>query len=121
MPARTVSASPRDICMPGASPPTLTTATGNLRLRPVRLPGDIAPAVTWYSEPEVLRLTQGEGPPPFDAAMVKKMFPIMATRCEVYIIEIQEGEPWHPIGDASLCAPAGTPITIGDARYRERG
>jgi len=28
---------------------------------------------------------------------------------------------WHPIGDASLCATAGTPITIGDARYRERG
>ena len=107
--------------MPGTEPPTLITADDTLRLRPVRLSDDIAPAVTWYHDPEVLRLTQGEGTPPFDAVMVERMFQIMSTRCEVFIIEVREDETWHPIGDASLCATAGTPITIGDAHHRSRG
>jgi L-amino acid N-acyltransferase YncA len=69
----------------------------------------------------VLRFSEGEGTPPYDAAMVERMFREMATRCDVFIIEVDQGGTWHAIGDAALCQTAGTPITIGDAAFRSRG
>lgn len=99
----------------------LTTANASVRLRPVRLPDDIEVAVEWYQDPEILRLTEGEGVAPFDVAMVEKMFTMMATRCETYIIEAGDGDDWRPVGDAALCREAGTPIVIGQADDRERG
>ncbi len=102
------------------SPPQ-STEDDSIRLRPVRVPDDIAVAVEWYHDPEVLRLSQGEAVAPFDAAMVEKMFSAMSTRCEVYIIEVREQDGWRPIGDAALCRKAGTPIVIGHARDRSRG
>jgi RimJ/RimL family protein N-acetyltransferase len=53
--------------------------------------------------------------------MVEKMFSMMSTRCEVYIIEVREQTHWRPVGDASLCREAGTPIVIGNGRDRSRG
>lgn len=99
----------------------LPTPDGRIRLRPVRLPDDIAAATTWYRDPEVLRFSEGEGVAPFDAAMVERMYTMMSTRCEVCIIEVREGEGWRPVGDASLCREAGTPIMIGNAADRSRG
>ena len=99
----------------------LMTANDAVRLRPVCLPDDIQAAVAWYQDPEVLRLSQGEGIAPFDAAMVEKMFTMMATRCETYVIETRDGDGWRPVGDAALCREAGTPIVIGHAADRERG
>jgi RimJ/RimL family protein N-acetyltransferase len=103
------------------SPITLSTHDANIRLRPVALPDDIAAAVGWYRDPEVLHLSQGAGVAPFDAAMVERMFSDMATRCEVYIIEVREKDGWRAVGDAALCHEAGTPIVIGQARDRSRG
>ena len=100
-------------------PPVLTD--GDLRLRPVRIPDDVPLAVPWYHDPEVLRFSEGEGIPPYDAPMVERMFREMATRCEVYVIEVDRGGAWRAIGDAALCHTAGTPITIGDAAFRSRG
>lgn len=102
-------------------PTTLSTNDGCIRLRPVKLPDDIATAVEWYQNPEVLHLSQGDSVAPFDAAMVENMFSVMSTRCEVYIIEVQEKDGWRPVGDASLCREAGTPIVIGHAQDRSRG
>ena len=78
-------------------------ASDSVRLRPVRLPDDIDVAVEWYQDPDMLRLTEGEGVGPFDAVMVEAMFTAMSTRCEVYIIEIRKGDGWRPVGDAALC------------------
>lgn len=103
------------------SSPLSTEDDSSIRLRPVKLPDDIAAAVEWYHDPEVLRLSQGEAIAPFDADMVEKMFSTMFTRCEVYIIEVREQDGWRPIGDAALCRKAGTPIVIGHARDRSRG
>ena len=100
---------------------TLATTDDCIRLRPVKLPDDVAEAVEWYQDPEVLYLSQGEGVAPFDAVMVAKMFSMMSTRCEVYIIEVLETHGWRAVGDASLCQQAGTPIVIGHARDRSRG
>jgi len=99
----------------------LATDDADIRLRPVNLPDDIAAAVEWYRDPEVLYLSQGGGVEPFDAAMVEKMFSMMSSRCEVHIIEVREQNGWRPVGDASLCQEAGTPIVIGHARDRSRG
>lgn len=93
----------------------------DLRLRPVQIPEDVARAVSWYRDPEVLRLSQGEETPPFDEEIVERMFRAMVSRCEVYMIEVRLPEGWHTVGDASLCATAGTPITIGDGKFRSRG
>ena len=100
---------------------TLSTTDVSIRLRPVEVPEDIAAAVEWYSDPEVLHLSQGENVTPFDAAMAEKMFSMMSTRGEVYIIEVLESDAWRSVGDASLCQEAGTPIVIGNARDRSRG
>ena len=94
---------------------------GNLRLRPVRVPEDVATTTRWYHDPEVLRFSEGEGTPPYDAPMVERMFREMRTRCEVYIIEVRTPSAWQAIGDAALCRTAGTPIVIGDQAYRSRG
>lgn len=99
----------------------LLTNNDDVRLSPVKLPDDVTIAVEWYQDPEVLYLSQGDGIEPFDAAMVERMFSMMSTRCEVYIIEVCDGNGWRPVGDASLCRETGTPIVIGHARDRSRG
>jgi RimJ/RimL family protein N-acetyltransferase len=99
----------------------LSTHDAGIRLRPVHLPDDIAPAVAWYQDPEVLHHSQGDSATPFNAAMVEKMYSAMATRCEVYVVEFRDKDGWRAVGDASLCQEAGTPIVIGDARDRSRG
>ena len=94
---------------------------GDLRLRPVALPDDVATAVAWYRDPEVLRFSEGEGTPPYDAARVEQMYRTMVTRCEVYIVEVPGEGGWRAIGDAGLCREAGVPIVIGEAACRSRG
>lgn len=96
-------------------------ADGDLRLRPVRIPDDVPLAVPWYHDPEVLRFSEGEGTPPYDAAMIERMLRDMATRCEVYVVEVDDDGTWRAIGDAALCQAAGTPITIGERAFRSRG
>jgi hypothetical protein len=71
--------------------PSRVLAGAGLRLRPVRIPEDIPLAVTWYHDPEVLRFSEGEGTSPYDAGMVERMFREMATRCEVYVIDVDQG------------------------------
>ena len=94
---------------------------GDLRLRPIRVPEDVALAVAWYRDPEVLYFSEGEGTLPYEAARVEQMYRSMSTRCELYLIEVGSSEGWRAIGDAALCGEAGTPIVIGDAAYRSRG
>ena len=99
--------------------PVLTD--GDLRLRPVRVPEDVPVAVPWYQDAKVLHFSQGDPELSFDQAMVERMFREMATRCEVFIIEMRSGDRWQPIGDAALCREVGTPITIGDPAWWSHG
>ncbi len=103
------------------TPPGSGLQDGDLRLRPVVLPDDVATAVPWYRDPEVLRFSEGEGTAPYDAARVEQMYRTMATRCEVYIVEVRSEGGWWAVGDAGLCREAGVPIVIGEAAYRSRG
>jgi RimJ/RimL family protein N-acetyltransferase len=93
---------------------------GELRLRPARLPDDIPLAEPWYSDPEVMRLSEGDENASYDAAMIGKMYEYLAQKGELYIIERFSGEQWVAIGDVTL-APDTMPIVIGLAEFRSRG
>ena len=107
-------------------------ADGSLRLRPICLPDDIALALPWYSDPEVLLNSEGPGTRPYDALLVEKMYRRIAAQGELYIIEVSAswgwrdggacpgGEAWSAIGDAALLADA-LPLVIGDPAWRGRG
>ncbi|MHB9146841.1 MAG: GNAT family N-acetyltransferase [Symbiobacteriia bacterium] len=93
----------------------------DLRLRLAELPRDVAAAVPWYQDPEVLRFSEGEGTPPYDATMVERMYRYLSEHGELYLIEVREGKGnWHAIGDATLCRDS-LPLVIGEPEYRSRG
>lgn len=94
---------------------------GSLRLRPARLPDDVSRAAAWYQDPEVLYYSEGgSAAVPFDEERVERMYRYLLKKGEVFIVELQEGLSWVPIGDAALC-PDCLPIVIGDAKYRSQG
>lgn len=94
---------------------------GDVRLRTLNVPEGVPLAVAWYRDPVVLHYSEGEGTPPYDAAMVERMFRDISSRCELYLIEVLTPEGWLAIGDAALCGEAGTPIVIGEPAFRSRG
>ncbi len=93
---------------------------GDLRLRPAQLPADIALAVPWYQDPEVLYYSEGPGVAPYDIAIVARMYAYLARHGELYLIEVQTDHGWQPIGDATLM-PESMPLVIGEQSYRSRG
>jgi len=93
---------------------------GELRLRPARLPDDIQLAVPWYSDPEVMRCSEGDADRTYDAEMIGEMYRYLSEHGELYIIELYTGGDWRPIGDVTL-APGTMPIVIGVPEYRSRG
>jgi len=97
-----------------------TLHDGDLRLRPARLPDDISLAVPWYSDPEVMRFSEGDENATYDAGMIGKMYEYLAGLGELYIIELEGADAWVAIGDVTL-APDTTPLVIGVAEYRSRG
>jgi RimJ/RimL family protein N-acetyltransferase len=98
----------------------VTLQDGGLRLRPAVLPEDVALGLPWYADPEVLRLSEGEDTPPYDADMVERMYRYLARHRELYVIEVREPDGWRAIGDGALC-PDSIPIVIGEAAYRSHG
>lgn len=93
----------------------------DLRLRPVELPRDLAAAVPWYHDPEVLRFSEGDGTPPYDFAMVERMYRYLSEHGELYMIEVKDDrDRWHAIGDATLCRDS-LPLVIGESAYRSKG
>jgi len=92
----------------------------DLRLRPLRLHLDTDIALPWYADPEVLRFSESGAEERYSRATVQQMFEVLATKGEVFIIEIDMGNAWRPIGDVTL-SKDGIPIAIGDPQYRSRG
>ena len=96
--------------------------TERVRLRPARLPEDVEVGVPWYRDPEVLRLSEGEGTAAYDRKTVQRMYEFLAGNGELYVIEVRDTEEgtWRPIGDAALCRDS-VPIVIGERHQRSRG
>jgi hypothetical protein len=93
---------------------------GLLRLRLAVLPDDVALALPWYVDPEVLYPSEGAGTPPCDATAVERIYRNLASHGELYLIEVHEPAGWRAIGDAALCLDS-VPIVIGEAGCRSQG
>lgn len=97
-----------------------TRLDNDLRLRPADPPADIALAVPWYSDPEVLYCSEGPSVEAYDAERIRGMYDYLARIGEPYIIEVRTQSGWLPIGDATL-APHTMPIVIVHPQYRGCG
>lgn len=96
-------------------------ADGWVRLRPyAEDERDIEAACRWYSDPDVLENSEGRGTPPFDRGRVIRMYRHLASKGELYIIDVQENDGWVPIGDVTLASDT-LPIVIGESRWRSCG
>ncbi|KIL34596.1 hypothetical protein SD70_32480 [Gordoniibacillus kamchatkensis] len=94
----------------------------DLRLRPIALPQDVAAAVPWYQDPEVLYYSEGgASSKPYDYEKVQAMYNYLLNKAEVYIIEVDTKDGWLPIGDVALFHESGVPIVIGNPEYRSKG
>jgi RimJ/RimL family protein N-acetyltransferase len=94
----------------------------NLRLRPIIMPEDVAIAIPWYLDPEVLYYSEGgESSTKYDSDRVQAMYNYLLNKAEVYIIEVDTKNGWLPIGDVSLFHESGVPIVIGNPEYRSKG
>ncbi len=92
-----------------------------IRLREARIPQDVASAVAWYQDPEVLHFSEGDGVQPYDETVVTRMYEHFRERGTMFIVEVElSNGKRFPIGDAALCHDT-LPIVIGDPRYRSRG
>lgn len=99
--------------------PVLTD--GDIRLRPLALPADIALALPWYGDPEALWFSEGAPDLRCDGDWVAGMYRYLLDRGEVYIIEAATPDgSLLAIGDCALC-PETLPIVIGLPAYRSRG
>ena len=90
-----------------------------VRLRPAELDEYEQVALPWYQDPEVLQLSEG-GEAPYDRAQIRRMFEVLSSKGELYLIEVQETEGWRVVGDAALI-PEDVPIVIGRPEDRARG
>ncbi|MDA8199893.1 MAG: GNAT family N-acetyltransferase [Thermaerobacter sp.] len=100
-----------------------TLEDGDLRLRPVSLPGDIEVAWSWYQDKQTLALSQRPGTEPLSRDRVARMYQYQVEHGDFYIIEVRDqrdGGLWRPIGDVML-APDTLPIVIGDPSARRQG
>lgn len=91
---------------------------GDLRLRPANL-DDAYTALPWYSDPEVLRYSEGITEP-YDISTVTRMYRYLLDNGELYVIEIIGDDGWKPIGDVCLMKDS-LPIVIGEPRFRSSG
>lgn len=95
--------------------------TDALQLRSVELPDDVAVALQWYQDSEVLFYSEGgASATPYDADRVERMYRYLLAKGEVFIIEVKTDQGWLPIGDVALCSDC-LPIEIGDPQYRSKG
>lgn len=92
---------------------------GVVRLRRVEPERDADVALPWYRDPVVLWGSEGSRQP-FDRARVVRMYEVLQSRGEAYLVEVATETGWVPVGDATL-TPDSLPIVVGAADWRGRG
>ncbi len=91
-----------------------------LRLRRFRSEEDFSFALSWYRDPELVRLVDGPEAEPYDADQLARMYAYLDAHGELYWIEERQGGEFVPIGDVTLCRE-DLPIVLGPASCRGRG
>ncbi|TCD46547.1 GNAT family N-acetyltransferase [Streptococcus sp. X16XC17] len=90
-----------------------------LRLRPFRNNDDVAHALIWYQDPEMVYLVDGVREP-YTMEKLQRMYTYLNDYGQLYWIDYLENGSWKAIGDVTLCED-DLPIVIGDMAYRGRG
>jgi RimJ/RimL family protein N-acetyltransferase len=90
-----------------------------VRLRRAELEEYERVALPWYQDHEVLQHSEG-GEAPYDHVQVRRMFEVLSSKGELYLIEVEETDGWRVVGDAALI-PEDVPIVIGRPEDRARG
>jgi RimJ/RimL family protein N-acetyltransferase len=99
---------------------TIVLSRGNaVRLRRAELEEYEQVALPWYQDHEVLQLSEG-GETPYDHVRIRRMFEVLSSKGELYLIEVQDTGGWRVVGDAALI-PDDVPIVIGRREDRARG
>lgn len=99
-----------------------TIMDNNLRLRPIQILNDedLASALSWYQDEEVLYNSEGEGTSAYDLDTIKRMYNYLGKIGELYFIEVYQNDNWVPIGDVTLSKEM-LPIVIGVKEHRGKG
>ena len=88
-----------------------------LRLRP--FDGTFDFALSWYQDPETVRLVDGVAGI-YTPEKLARMYNGLAELGEEYFIEVEEDGKWKPIGDVTFWKD-DMPIVIGAPEYRRKG
>ena len=103
--------------IPNIQQEELIVIDDNLRLR--TYDGQFELALDWYQDPDMIYMIDGRREP-YSPERVQRMYEYLASRGEVYFIEVWETEHWLPIGDVTFWQD-DLPIVIGKADYRGKG
>lgn len=76
-------------------------------------------ALSWYLDPETVRLVDGDDEP-YTPELLDKMYAHQDTHGELYFIEVLENAEWRPIGDVCLSLDDFA-IVIGEKNLRGKG
>ena len=76
-------------------------------------------ALSWYLDPETVRLVDGDDEP-YTPELLDKMYTHQDTHGELYFIEVLENAEWRPIGDVCLSLDDFA-IVIGEKNLRGKG
>lgn len=76
-------------------------------------------ALSWYLDPETVRLVDGDDEP-YTPELLDKMYAHQDTHGELYFIEVLENAGWRPIGDVCLSLDDFA-IVIGEKNLRGKG
>lgn len=71
----------------------------------------LADILTWYRDLDTVRMLEGPTAQPYDHDRLLRMLRHLRDHGELYLIEQQERDTWHPIGDVTL-QPHAIPIMI---------
>ncbi len=76
-------------------------------------------ALSWYLDPETVRLVDGDDEP-YTPELLNKMYTHQDAHGELYFIEVLENAGWRPIGDVCLSLD-NFAIVIGEKDLRGKG
>lgn len=96
--------------------PDVINIDKTLRLR--KFDDDYAFALSWYQDPDLVMLVDGNNHP-YSLDGLERMYHYLDKQGELYFIEALERDIWIPIGDVTFWQK-DIPIVIGNPNYRGR-
>lgn len=102
----------------GITQPEIIEISPTLRLK--KFSGEFDFALPWYSDPVVLKMSEGENAKPYTLENLNKTYSYLNANGELYWIEELRGDKFVPIGDVTMWQE-DMPIALGSPDVRGRG